>query len=91
MYAQIPSPWLDPQTKMAFPTFVAHSQDNMVSLQNILLSHLGEKLYSLSVFLVYVENGRSTASSTMTFTIATTTGVTWNMRVTQIPCYADYK
>lgn len=40
---------------------------------------------------LYVENGRSTSSSTLAFTIASTTGVTWNMKVSQIECGATYK
>jgi len=35
---------------------------------------------------LYVENARSTSSLTMAFTIATTTGVTWSIKVLQIEC-----
>ena len=35
---------------------------------------------------VYVENARSTTSVTLAFTIASTTGVKWNMKVSQIEC-----
>merc|ERR1712018_663246 len=35
---------------------------------------------------LYVENARSTSSLTMQFTIATTTGVTWSIKVIQIEC-----
>ena len=36
-------------------------------------------------FLVYVEQGRSTTATTLTFTIAT--GGTWKVKVTQIECW----
>ena len=37
-------------------------------------------------FLVYVENGRSTTATTLTFTTASTSGITWKAKVTQIEC-----
>ena len=37
-------------------------------------------------FLVYVENGRSTTATTFTFTTASTTGISWKAKVTQIEC-----
>ena len=36
--------------------------------------------------LVYIEQGRSTTSTTLTFTTASTSGITWKTRVTQIEC-----
>jgi len=35
---------------------------------------------------VYVEQGRSTTATTLTFTTASTSGVTWKTKVTQIEC-----
>merc|ERR1712008_359216 len=35
---------------------------------------------------VYVEQGRSTTSTTLTFTTASTSGITWKAKVTQIEC-----
>ena len=37
-------------------------------------------------YLVYVENGRSTTATTLTFTTASTSGITWKAKVTQIEC-----
>merc|ERR1711971_563156 len=37
---------------------------------------------------VYVEQGRSTTSTTLTFTTASTSGITWKAKVTQIECYS---
>ena len=36
--------------------------------------------------LVYIEQGRSTTATTLTFTTASTTGITWKAKVTQIEC-----
>ena len=49
-----------------------------------MLNHTTNSLYSL---LVYVEQGRSTTSTTLTFTTASTSGITWKAKVTQIECY----
>ena len=38
------------------------------------------------LFLVYVENARSTTATTLAFTIGSTTGIKWNMKVSQIEC-----
>jgi len=35
---------------------------------------------------LYVEQGRSTTATTLTFTTASTTGITWNIKVAQIEC-----
>merc|ERR1719464_1359101 len=35
---------------------------------------------------VYVEQGRSTTATTLTFTTASTSGITWKTKVTQIEC-----
>ena len=40
---------------------------------------------------IYLETGRSTSAQTLAFTIASTTGVTWKIRVSQIECFAPYK
>ena len=37
-------------------------------------------------FLVYVEQGRSTTATTLTFTTASTSGITWKAKVTQVEC-----
>ena len=37
-------------------------------------------------FLVYVEQGRSTTATTLTFTTASTSGITWKAKVSQIEC-----
>ena len=47
----------------------------------------GSGLNNLHSFLVYVEQGRSTTSTTLTFTTASTSGITWKAKVTQIECY----
>merc|ERR1740129_2044844 len=41
---------------------------------------------TLTGFHVYVENGRSTTATTFTFTTASTSGITWKARVSQIEC-----
>ena len=41
---------------------------------------------ALSFFLVYVEQGRSTTATTLTFTTASTSGITWKAKVSQIEC-----
>lgn len=40
---------------------------------------------------MYFENGRSTSTVTLAFEIATTTGVTWSMKVSQIECSSRAK
>ena len=40
----------------------------------------------LAFFLVYVEQGRSTTATTLTFTTASTSGITWKAKVSQIEC-----
>ena len=47
----------------------------------------GSGLDNLHSLLVYVEQGRSTTSTTLTFTTASTSGITWKAKVTQIECY----
>ena len=42
---------------------------------------------NLHSLLVYIEQGRSTTSTTLTFTTASTSGITWKAKVTQIECY----
>ena len=37
-------------------------------------------------FQVYVDNGRSTSSATVTFNIAGTSAVSWSVKVSQIEC-----
>ena len=49
-----------------------------------MLNHTINNLHSL---LVYVEQRRSTTSTTLTFTTASTSGITWKAKVTQIECY----
>jgi hypothetical protein len=41
---------------------------------------------TLTGFHVYVENGRSTTATTFTFTTASTSGISWRAKVTQIEC-----
>ena len=53
--------------------------------------YLVKSILNLFFSVVYFENGRSTSASTLAFTIASTTGVTWNMKVSQIECGATYK
>ena len=36
------------------------------------------------LFLVYVEQGRSTTATTLTFTTASTSGITWKAKVSQV-------
>ena len=43
--------------------------------------------HNLVSLLVYIEAGRSTTSTTLTFTTASTSGITWKAKVTQIECY----
>ena len=40
---------------------------------------------------MYVENARSTSVTTLAFTVGSTTGVTYNMKVTQIECSSTAK
>ena len=53
-------------------------------LSNLISGFVSNNLHSL---LVYVEQGRSTTSTTLTFTTASTSGITWKAKVTQIECY----
>ena len=46
----------------------------------------GSGLDNLHSLLVYVEQGRSTTATTLTFTTASTSGITWKTKVTQIEC-----
>ena len=39
---------------------------------------------AFSFFLVYVEQGRSTTATTLTFTTASTSGITWKAKVSQV-------
>ena len=47
---------------------------------------LGSTFFHSLVSLVYVEQGRSTSSTTLTFTTASTSGITWRAKVSQIEC-----
>ena len=40
---------------------------------------------NIPIFIVYIENARSTSTTTLAFTIAT--GGTWKIKVSQIECY----
>ena len=46
----------------------------------------GSGLDNLHSLLVYIEQGRSSTGTTLTFTTASTSGITWKAKVTQIEC-----
>ena len=46
----------------------------------------GSDWHNFVSFLVYIEAGRSTSTTTLTFTTASTSGITWKARVSQIEC-----
>ena len=59
-----------------------------ICIEEVLILILVPRMYFLIYFIlflpVYVEQGRSTTATTLTFTIAT--GGTWKVKVSQIEC-----
>ena len=54
----------------------------MLVIENMLFSI---KAFQSGFFsLVYIEQGRSTTATTLTFTTVSTTGITWRAKVTQV-------
>jgi len=65
-------------------SFVAKGPTNSNGLQNLCGTLTGQHLY--------LEQGRSATASTLTFTIATTTtGATWNIKVSMIECSSSMR
>ena len=50
------------------------------------MQHFKVETFFLFLFLVYVEQGRSTTATTLTFTTASTSGITWKAKISQIEC-----